>query len=235
MLDIAKRYVPPVAGRDLEQALTYVSEQGFELSWFYTSFTYPRTFYRKGSRPLLEEALAKYVDAKATDRQRLEQCVTALVCAVTHFSKINFKGPMDRGLSEEDVIRSRQGWCAEQVRVFVAFTQIAGLPSRIVLAANKKGHGHVLAEVFVGGKWGLVDQTEGFIFTGADGGPLNVLDVRSDRQLWLAADRLYKARLMAHRAQAADSAFWDQWVPYGVEEHPLEILDQVGYCNYFIH
>jgi hypothetical protein len=37
---IQQRVVPPVAGIDLEQALNYTDAEGFDLAWFYESFTY---------------------------------------------------------------------------------------------------------------------------------------------------------------------------------------------------
>ena len=43
--DIQQRFVPPVAGLDLEQALNYTDSDGLDLAWFYRSFTYPRVFY----------------------------------------------------------------------------------------------------------------------------------------------------------------------------------------------
>ena len=53
------RYLPPVNGKDLEQSLNYADSRGIPLRWFYESFTYPRIFYRRGSRPKLETRLVQ--------------------------------------------------------------------------------------------------------------------------------------------------------------------------------
>ena len=45
---IKERFVPPVAGIDLEQALNFTDAEGIDLTWFYNSFTYPRVFYKSG-------------------------------------------------------------------------------------------------------------------------------------------------------------------------------------------
>jgi len=80
-------------------------------------------------------------------------------------------------MTEEDLLRSGHGWCNEQARVLVALTQVAELPSRLVFAHSRDGKaGHVATEVYVDGKWVLVDQTEGLVFVRKDGSPLNVLD-----------------------------------------------------------
>ena len=39
--------------------------------------------------------------------------------------------------------------------MLVALTQVLGMPSRLVFAGMRIKKGHVVAEVFVGGKWAL--------------------------------------------------------------------------------
>jgi len=233
---IEERFIPPVSGIDLEQALNYVDETGLDLEWFYASYTYPRVFYRKGNRPLLDEI----IDQLCADNDILlfHKCVEAVYDRIVHFSQLGYVGRMGRGMSEEELLGSGCGWCNEQARVLAALTQAAGLPSRLVFADDGAGAGHVITEVYIRGKWALVDQTEGFIFSDKHGTPVNVLDLRQDTALWHQVDTLYKARLLEHRARittAAGKAFWDCWVPYGCFDHPLDVLRHVGYCNYFIH
>lgn len=230
---IANRTVHPVGGIDLEQCLNFVSSDGLELSWFYTSFTYPAVFYRKGSRPKLEEALG---DLPATGAMaRLQHCLRIVNERVVHFTKLGFKGPGNRGLSEEELIESGQGWCNEEARVLVALTQIAGLPSRLVFGTRPNGTGHVTTEVYVDGRWVLVDQTKSYIFTRADGTPVNVLDFKTDPVLWLEVDLAFKERTMRTREEARDKDFWDEMMPHAYHPHPLELFHSTGYCNYFIH
>jgi transglutaminase-like putative cysteine protease len=232
---IKERFVPPVAGIDLEQALNYTDTEGLDLAWFYDSFTYPRVFYKPGSRPLLERMVWEQTTPQAPAMVRLRACVAMVEARVPHYIRLGYYGATDRGMTEEDLIRSGHGWCNEQARVLVALTQVAGLPSRLVFAHSRDGKaGHVVTEVYVDGKWVLVDQTEGLVFTRKDGRPLNVLDFRTDANAWREADALYKAQHARNRELAKDKAFWDSGHGIARKEHPLDLFECVGYHNYFI-
>lgn len=234
--DIAARFVPPVAGIDLEQSLNYTDSDGLDLAWFYRSFTYPRVFYRSGSRPYLEKVLWERTKPDAPAMDRLRACVAIIKERMPHYILLGYNGAADRAMSEEDLLRSGHGWCNEQARVLVALTQIAGLPSRLVFAQSRDGKiAHVVTEVYVDNKWVLVDQTEGLIFTRADGRTLNVLDFRGDPAVWRETDRAYKAQQRRNRELAKDKAFWDKGHGIAAREHPLDLFECVGYCNYFIH
>ena len=235
---IKDRFVPPVVGVDLEQSLNFVDSTGLDLEWFYTSFTYLKTFYKKGSRPFLEQIVAESVNSTAAPLERVKQCLHLTGNKVKHFSNLGFRGPPDRGLSEEDLIRSGQGWCNEQTRVFLALTQICGFPSRVVFASCVEGGqpcGHVTSEVFVDEKWVLVDQTADFIFVDGRGKTVNVLDFKRDVKLRVEVDEKYHQALMRDRQSAKDAAAWDSMVPYGKSTTPTNLFTNVGYCNYFIH
>ncbi len=233
---IKERFVPPVAGIDLEQALNYTDAEGLDLAWFYESFTYPRVFYKPGSRPLLEKVVWEQTKANAPAMARLRACVALVATRMPHYIRLGYYGATDRAMTEEDLLRSGHGWCNEQARVLVALTQIAGLPSRLVFAHSRdRKAGHVVTEVYVDGKWVLVDQTEGFVFTRKDGSPLNVLDFRRDSSAWREADGLYKAQHARNRELAKDKSFWDSGHGIAHREHPLELFECVGYHNYFIH
>jgi transglutaminase-like putative cysteine protease len=233
---ILGRFVPPVAGIDLEQALNYTDSEGRDLAWFYDSFTYPRVFYKPGSRPVLEQALWERTRPDAPPMEKLRACVELVATRMPHYIQLGYWGAADRGASEEELLRSGHGWCNEQARVLVALTQIAGLPSRIVFAHSRDGKiAHVVSEVSIDGKWVLVDQTEGLIFAGQDGRLLNVFDFRADPAVWREADALYKAQQRRNRELAKDQAFWDSGHGIAQREHPLDLFDCTGYCNYFIH
>ena len=233
---IKDRFVPPVAGIDLEQALNYTDSEGLDLAWFYSSFTYPRVFYKPGSRPVLEKIVWEQTKADAPAMARLRACVALVANCMPHYIRLGYKGATDRAMTEEDLLRSGHGWCNEQARVLVALTQIAGLPSRLVFAQSRDGKAaHVVTEVYVDGKWVLVDQTEGLVFTRQDGSPLNVLDFRTDPIAWREADALYKAQHARNRELAKDKSFWDTGHGIARKEHPLELFECVGYHNYFIH
>jgi hypothetical protein len=234
--DIQQRFVPPVAGVDLEQALNYTDSDGLDLAWFYHSFTYPKVFYKPGSRPFLEKIVREQANADAPAMDRLRACINVIVERMPHYILLGYNGAPDRALTEEDLLRSGHGWCNEQARVLVALTQIAGLPSRLVFGQSRDSKiAHVVSEVYVEGKWVLVDQTEGLIFTRQDGRPINVLDLRTDHEVWREADALYKAQQHRNRERAKDKSFWDTGHGIAAREHPLDVFECVGYHNYFIH
>jgi hypothetical protein len=233
---IKDRFVPPVAGIDLEQALNFTDAEGLNLRWFYDSFTYPRVFYKPGSRPYLEKIVREQIQGDASELDKLKACLAVVTQRMPHYILLGYRGATNRGLSEEDLLRSGHGWCNEQARVLVALTQVAGLPSRLVFAHSRDGKAaHVVTEVYVDGKWVLVDQTEGLIFTRKDGRPLNVVDFRHDAGVWREADALYKAKQRSNRELAKDKSFWDSGHGIAQKEHPLELFECVGYHNYFIH
>ena len=234
---IQQRFVPPVAGIDLEQALNYTDAEGLDLAWFYDSFTYPRVFYKPGSRPLLEKIVREQTkpDAPAMTRLRAVGRPGGESDAALHPARLlRSHGPRHDGggpLPIRPRLVQRTG-----TRAGGAVAQIAGLPSRLVFAHSRDGKaGHVVTEVYADGKWVLVDQTEGLVFARKDGRPLNVLDFRRDPAAWREADALYKAQHAANRELAKDKSFWDSGHGIARREHPLELFECVGYHNYFVH
>ena len=233
--DIKKRERKQVAGVDLEHSLNYTSEQGLPLEWFYSSFTYPETFYCSGSRPGLEKVVNNHIKPDMTCLSKINALLNVVRNKMPHYATLGLLGPANRGYSEEELLASGEGWCNEQARVFLALTQIAGYPSRLIFAGCKNVGGHVLSEVYVENKWILIDQTEAHIFTTTNGGTVNVLDIRQFSDIWQEVDKQYKTKLMENRSKAKNIAFWDEWVPYSLVQNPLKLFNNVGYCNYFIH
>jgi transglutaminase-like putative cysteine protease len=225
---ITERFVPPVAGLDLVQSLNYVSAASLPLEWFYTAFTYPRTFYRAGSRPELEKFLVELAPDAGPNLATVRALAAGLPPRIKHFCSLGYSGEMGRGFTEEALIASGVGWCNEQARVLVALSQIAGMPSRLVFA-----RGHVMTEVMIENHWVLLDQTLGFIFESTDGRLVNVADLASDAALYNDVSSRFRTELRANRETAVDKAFWEFIVTYGMLEDPLDILVD-GYCNYFL-
>lgn len=182
---------------------------------------------------MLEKFLARKKVTGKPGLALLEKCVNALVQQMNHYVELDYEGAGNRGGSEEALLCSRRGWCNEQARVLVALTQVLGMPSRLVFAEMRIKKGHVLVEVFVGGKWVLVDQTFNHLFKRADGTPVNVLDIKTNQPAARETDRRYKAALEAGRRAAVSKEIWDKYVPW--MDQPLDLFWQVGYCNYFIH
>ncbi len=67
------------------------------------------------------------------------------------------------GGTEEMIIAKGSDWCHEIARLFCACTQVCGIPSRIVYTYGEED-GHVIAEVFTGEKWLLVDPLLNIIY-----------------------------------------------------------------------
>lgn len=230
---IINRFVPNVAGIDLEHALNYTC--GVPLLWFYTSFTYPRVFYRRGSRPELEAFLLEHgIDGKK-GREDVERLVEAVHRTVVHYSILGKGGPSDRGFSEEAILQQKTGWCNEQARLLASLAQIAGFPSRLVFAGMPDKRGHVLTEIFMSDKWVLVDQSAGHLFLGSSGSFLNVLDLSERDDEAVKAGKRYREMLQRERIRAADPGFWDRYVSYGVVKDSLLLFHYVGFHNYYIH
>mgnify|MGYP001490479043 FL=1 len=232
---IKERKRPPVSGVDLEHSLNYISARGIPLEWFYSSFTAPEAFYRSGSCKYLERIVENHISLEMTCLSKIDVLVNIVRNEMPHYSTLGLLGPTDRGIKEEELLLSGEGWCNEQARAFLALTQIAGYPSRLVFASCEGVGAHVLSEVYIHDRWILVDQTEAFIFVTSNGTPVNVMDIKQFSDIWQDVDKLYKARLMENRSKAINIDFWDTWVPYSLVENPLRLFTNVGYCNYFIH
>jgi len=232
---ITERFVPSVAGIDLEHALNYTSSDEIPREWFYRSFTFPRTFYRKGSRPALEAFLESRQCGHSGGREGAREIIRAVYETISHFSLLGFSGEAARGLCEEGLLLLGQGWCNEQARVLAALSQVAGIPARLVFCGMPNGQGHVLTELFLEEKWALVDQTAAFLFEDSRGNLLNLFDLECDHGAREEMRGRYRKALQDERAKARDAAFWDQYVPYGVVDDSLLLFASAGFCNYFIH
>jgi transglutaminase-like putative cysteine protease len=68
--------------------------------------------------------------------------------------------PGDRGLTEEQLIESRVGWCNEQARICVALCEVLEIPGRMCFLFHENGcNGHACCELLVEGKWVFHDAT----------------------------------------------------------------------------
>lgn len=240
---IIGRFIPDVKGIDLEHSLNYTKADGIGLEWFYECFTYPKTFYQKGSRPFLEGIVDKYVEANTSDSEKIDQIIKYLdknLPHPVHLAPDNtvdllISYPSDRGASEEEILASSYGWCNEQSRVFLALTQIAGIPSRMLFGALPERTGHVLSEVYADGKWGIVDQSTSYVFRDVNGAPVNVLDLKNDQTLLAEITVKYRQAILKDSGRALDKSPFTEGKGFLGISRPTELFYRVGYCNYFIH
>ena len=118
----------------------------------------------KNNRPLLDRIISPLVDESKNLLDNLSS-----ICSFTSTLESNFpilhqpnakyyETPKDYfwGGTEELIIAKGSDWCHEIARLFCACSQIVGLPSRIVYTYGEDD-GHVIAEVFTGEQWLLVD------------------------------------------------------------------------------
>lgn len=237
---MADERILKVTGVDAAQALNYVSAEAIGLPFFYNSFTYPRTFYRSNSRPELERFIGQHVDTHACSADRLQQCVCAVADYVPHYTMLGWAGPKGEARTEEQILKAEAGWCNEQGRLLVGILQICNLPSRLVFASSRHRGGHVMVEAYVDKKWILVDQSFAFVFHAGDRIGLNVLDVKRSSETASQVNEVYREQIGTMRqqvedrlgAEVANEGMFDKWAG---ASYPLQILDHVGYHNYFIH
>lgn len=224
---ITARITPDVGGIDLVEAMAYVDAEGLPLEWFYTSFTPPQTFYKRGSRPDLETYLKDVLDKPLDDLAKLET-IHATRCRQMpgHVIKSKKGIPDDRGAGPEELMSSGVGACNETARAMVGLCQVGGLPGRVVFASAPKD-GHVVCEILCNGKWVLVDPSQEYIFRRKDGTPVSILDFKTDAACWEEVNELYRAHL---------TEFFATRPPRKVKftnPRPLELFCQIGYCNDF--
>jgi len=235
---IDNRYVPPVAGIDLEQALNYIDLDVAGEAFVYSHYTSTRTFYVPGSRPELEPIVARLAAGAPANLQTVQTLAEWLSQHVRwagyHQKDQGNRLPANQSPSEERLLDTRYGWCNEQARLFCALSQIAGIPSRIVFAFNRtRRYGHCVSEVLLGdGKWMTVDQSLGFCFA------IGSEPVQASRVYRDPAARQYFSPIYAERCRnLMDDLGKEIHADFAMaaSDDPLDGFASVGFHNYFIH
>jgi transglutaminase-like putative cysteine protease len=235
---IDNRYVPPVAGIDLEQALNYVDLDVAGEAFVYDHYTSGRTFYVSGSRPRLEQVVARTTADASTDLQTIQMLATWLADHVRWAGygqeERGDRLATDQSPSEERLLDARYGWCNEQARLFCALSQVAGIPSRIVFAFNKaRRYGHCVSEVLLADdRWMAVDQSLGFCFA-VDSEPVRASRIYRDPAARRHFTPIYAERcrrLMDDLGKEVHADF-----AMAASDDPLDGFASVGFHNYFIH
>ena len=225
---------PPVTGIDLVQALNYVPVAEVGVEFAYEGYTSSRICYRRGSRPMLEQAADRIMGEAADDWAKVRALAAALPELVPHamfrWSATGVVPPGNLGLSEEQVLEQGHGWCNEQARVFCCLAQIGGIPARVVFAGNpERQYGHTVSEVLLAEGWMMVDQTKGCCFV-KDGKGVRAVDVYNDEACRAYFEPIY-------REQVAE---WRKDLPSEIAEgmmgsdNPLDGYKEIGICNYFV-
>lgn len=236
--NIDKRFLPPVAGIDLEQSLNYVRLADVGEKFAYQNYTGSRLPYVKGSRPRLEAIAAKVI-GNATRPMDKAQLLATFVADEMIWSGIytHRKGkpsPPDRGLDEEKLIRSGYGWCNEQARVLCALTQVSGMTSRLVFGAHlRKGYGHVVTEVLLPTGWMMIDQSFGYLFQ-IKGKPVRASEVWQKASCRKHFEPVYLEMCKKLIAEIGFDVV-NRDFKMAAAKNPLDGYSDIGYHNHFVH
>jgi hypothetical protein len=234
---IDNRFVPPVAGIDLEQSLNYLDMDVVGESFVYDHYTSRHLFHVPGARPALDRAAALAVADAAdpmTKAQRLAQWVA---------DNVKWAGfhEMDKGLrladnlkpTEEALLAYGYGWCNEQARLFCFLAQTQGLPARIVFACNKTKHyGHCISEVLLDQDWMAVDQSMGFCFA-IQGAPIRAARIIHDQTVRAHFTPIYTK--MCRDLYQQLGPILDRDFTMSVATDPLDGFTNLGFHNYYLH
>jgi transglutaminase-like putative cysteine protease len=120
----------------------------------------PRLRYHPGSRPVLEAIAKSIAGSSGSQCDFAPQAMSWVRDNIVHPHLVPERIAPDRGLSEEQLIASKRGWCNEQARVFIALCEIREIPARLcfVYHANLVC-GHTASEVCLDGRWCFFDPT----------------------------------------------------------------------------
>ncbi len=223
-----------VAGIDREQTLGLVRLcEETEPVLYGPDFSPTRLRYRPGSRPALERIAAELRGDTPIDTARAVMAWT--ISNVVHPHLVGPLAP-DRGMSEEELIESRVGWCNEQTRVFIALCEVLEVPARLffVFHANLRS-GHTTAEVYADGRWVWFDVTFDMTITLPDGRPAEGRDVSGEYRS-LAHDA-YREKLITH--YKCIKPFVEDFPGWRKADRPDpecggDLLAYIGICNYVI-
>jgi len=222
---------------DLEQALNYLDLDAAGENFLYEHYTAARLAYRRGSRPVLEQIAGQItagVEAPLERIQSLARYVAEEIPWAGYYRKATGKllAP-DRGMTEEEIVKSGYGWCMEQARVFCALTQIIGISSRLIFAGNPdKKYGHVLSEVYLPEGWMAVDQSFGLCFR-MNNEPVAAARLRDNPEARAHFDLFYR-EAAAKMINEIGGENLETDFRMLLSDHPIDGFDQIGFCNHFI-
>jgi len=153
-------YLPGTVDTLLDYEAVEMNDQ--TAAHLYTDFTPLEIHYEQGSRPFMEEMVARAVKHGMSQRETMV-AITRWIGARTDWPPRRQDLPRFMGGTEEEIIQKGGGQCNE-----TAMMQIAGIPAR------QCGHwtgsfqpprvGHMTNEVYIEGKWRYVDATRAVMF-----------------------------------------------------------------------
>lgn len=235
---IDRRFKPPVAGVDLEQSLNYIRLADVGDAFMNQRYTGSRLLYVKGSQPRLEKVAADVI-GKTSNALKKVQLLADYVAkqmpwAGIYEHRTGKPCPVDRAMNEQQLLRSRMGWCNEQARVLCALTQVSGMTSRLVFGANlRKKYGHVVTEVLLPEGWLMVDQSFGYLFE-IKGKPFRASQIWNVASARKHFEPIYRD-LCAGLIDEIGMKIVRRDFGMAAAKNPLDGFSDIGYHNHFIH
>ena len=231
------RSKPPVKGIDLWQAMNFIWLDDVSVDFITNCYTSATTCYVPGSRPVLEKVAKRLCHGVSSPLNRVARLANYVAEEVPwagyyerdHGSRL----PSDRNFTEEQILRSRAGWCMEQARLLCALTQIRGIPSRLVFAGNRAWtYGHVVTEVLLKNGWMLIDQSFGHCFI-YKGRPASAWEVYHAPKKAGYFAPIYRS-MCRELDETLGNGILSRDFEMAVVANPLNGFARLGYCNHFV-
>lgn len=204
--------------------------------YLYGAFTPLELHYVKGTRFELERLLAS-TGSQCSDPEDQLAAIVEFTRSLGKHAEEDL-GKMRLGGTEEEIIQRGSDWCTDVARIACVLCQIAGFPSRIISLFDLSHAycGHVLVEVFRGGKWGALDSSTGIVYRRRDGQPASAWALMQDADLieWHRQDprAIYTSVEQFQAAGVVNYFCWDHrsydYTISGVNEYYLSILEMSG-------
>lgn len=214
----------------LARAMVRLSEETATI--LYGTFTPIECAYSQGSRPRLEDILAKEVPANASCETVLER-IAGFTSRLGDHAESD-PGKMRIGGTEEQIIERGTDWCTDVARVACVLCQVAGFPCRIVnlFDLGNAYSGHVIVEAYREGRWGALDSSTAVEYRAPDGRPASVWELMNDQRLLEShqgPDAHFTTAEQFRAAGIVNYSCWDSnqydYTMSGMNEYYLRILE----------
>lgn len=235
---IDNRFIPQVAGIDLAQSLNYIDLDDVGPEFLYDNYTSSLLRYRIGSRLALEHIVSELIidsDDDLTRVQKLSHFVAKHVqWAGFYFKETGICLPKNRNLCEEDLIKTRFGWCNEQARCLCCLLQIADIPCRLIFAGNAQNdYGHVVTEALLDSGWLMIDQSLDFLFM-IEQKPVSAFAVCKDHDTRKYFAGPYKQSMQKELVSLLPLDLLEKDFTMAIASEPITGFEKVGFHNHFV-
>ncbi|MBQ7363584.1 MAG: transglutaminase family protein [Clostridia bacterium] len=134
--------------------------------------------YRKGSRPVLENEVARVIAGCKTDRERVLAILVFIRDLYLHNGKEIPEHLKFFGGSEEVLIAKGENLCECVGRLMVALCEVMGLPGRIIMHLS----GHITCEIYLEDTWVWFDPRCGMFYVDENNKLLSLVELVDNRE-----------------------------------------------------